>query len=196
MDYNILEIDNVLPKEICDAIIDRYKKDNRKEKGKIGNEGKIHETIRKSHILSFSKLDDWKDVDNIICDVISRGYTKYIEHIKKLAKGDENLLEAINKRFSNIEDEGYFVQEYKKGDFYSWHIDDFNGKGPKRTLSFVLYLNTLDENDGGSTDFIGGIRIKPVQGKLLIFPSNSVFIHRSEPIKADVIKYTIGTWAV
>jgi len=194
MDF-VYEVKNVLPKQICEAIIKRFQNDHRKSESKIGN-GEINHNVRKSTVLFFSEYSDWKDVDNIILDVITSGVRKYREYLKKFANGDEHLIDVIEGRFLNLTDEGYFIQEYKSGDFYKWHIDDARPKGVARSLSVVLYLNTLDESQGGCTEFIGGRKVKPEQGKLLIFPSCGSFIHRSAPVKNTGVKYTIGSWIV
>ena len=194
MDF-VYEIKNMLPKQICEAIIKRFQNDHRKSESKIGN-GELNYNVRKSNVLFFSQYSDWKDVDNIIFDVISKGIEKYQEYLKTFANDDEHLIDVIEGRFLNLTDEGYFIQEYKSGGFYKWHIDDARPKGVGRSLSVVLYLNTLDESQGGHTEFIGGRKVKPEMGKLLIFPSCGSFIHRSVPVKNSGIKYTIGTWAI
>ena len=194
MDF-IYEVENILPKEICEAIIKRFHNDSRKSESKIGN-GEINHNVRKSTVLFFSEYSDWKDVDNIILDVMTRGVQKYQEYLKTFSNGDEMMIDVIEGRFSNLKDEGYFIQEYKSGDFYKWHIDDAPANGAARSLSVVLYLNTLDESQGGCTEFIGGRKVKPEQGKLVIFPSCGSFIHRGAPVKNSGVKYTIGTWIV
>lgn len=203
MEDYILEIDNALPKEICDRIIERYKKDSRKVQSKVGGAsggGEINKEMRRSLLLQFSGYDDWADVDRIIFDVIGTAIQKYVLHIKKLYKKYETMNDQIiqlrlKEDFAAMQDEGYFIQEYKEGDFYHWHTDHSNKLKRSRTLSFVLYLNTLDENQGGSTDFIHGQKIRPFAGKLLVFPSDWQYAHRSAVVKNGGIKYTIGTWA-
>lgn len=203
MEDYVLEIDNALPKEICDRIIERYKKDSRKTQSKVGGasgEGEIDKEMRRSLLLQFSDYDDWADVNRIIYDVIGTAIQKYISHIKKIYKKYETMNEQIThtqltQHFSSMQDEGYFIQEYKEGDFYHWHTDHSNTLIKNRTLSFVLYLNTLDENQGGCTDFIHGQKIRPFAGKLLVFPSDWKYVHRSAVVKNGGIKYTIGTWA-
>ena len=80
MDNFIYEIENVLPKEICEIIIKRYQNDDRKTESLIGS-GVVDKTVRNSNILSFSDYEDWKDVDNIMSDIICVGSNKYIEHL-------------------------------------------------------------------------------------------------------------------
>lgn len=101
----------------------------------------------------------------------------------------------ITENFGKMEDEGYFIQEYKQDDFYNWHVDRNKGFKLGRVLSFVLYLNTLNENQGGCTEFINGKKVRPVQGKMVVFPSDWQYYHRGAPVENGGIKYTIGTWA-
>jgi|TARA_R110000823_G_C15782339_1_gene485225 hypothetical protein len=191
----IYEIENALPKQICEIIIKRYQKDDRKRPSKTFSDTK---DVRKSNVLNFSYLEDWKDVDDIIFDVFTKGFNKYKEYIKTHinGNGDESISHAICEVFTDLLDEGYFVQEYKTGEYYRYHIDDHAKGNTPRTISCILYLNTLEEDQGGCTEFIGGKKIRPIQGKLLMFPSGWTYIHRGAPVKNSGVKYTIGTWAI
>lgn len=197
MDY-VYEIENVLPKEICEIIIKRYDKDSRKIVSKIGN-GVVNEQMRRSKVLPFSSYSNWDDVDCIIKDVIGQSILKYIVYItetfKKTNLADIESCNGVKETFTSMEDEGYFIQEYKEGDFYAWHVDHSKGMPVKRVLSFVLYLNTLNENQGGCTEFINGKKVRPIQGKMVVFPSDWQHFHRGAPVNNGGVKYTIGTWA-
>ena len=101
-------------------------------------------------------------------------------------------IDYYDETFSNVKDEGYSIQYMKNGDFYKWHTDDPGGNA--RFLSCIWYLNDVDGEDGGTTDFIFGKRIKPKQGSLLFFPSTWTYIHRAAPVKGNCEKYTCITW--
>jgi len=90
----IYEIENALPKQICEIIIKRYQKDDRKRPSKTFSGTK---DVRKSNVLNFSYLEDWKDVDDIIFDVFTKGFNKYKEYIKTHinGNGDESISHAI-----------------------------------------------------------------------------------------------------
>jgi NADPH-dependent 7-cyano-7-deazaguanine reductase QueF-like protein len=201
MDF-IYEVKDALPKEICDIIIERYKKESYKEKSRVGKDGVVRENMRKSLVFPFSRSPKWKDVDNIICDVIGLGIKKYTEHVKHIltkngTTDNNDIKNAISVYLEELTDEGYFVQEYKIDGFYNWHVDSsYKRDNTIRSVSFVLYLNTLEKNEGGYTEFALGKSIRPEAGKLLIFPSGWEFVHRSAIVTKPVSKYTIGTWAV
>jgi hypothetical protein len=97
-----------------------------------------------------------------------------------------------------MRDEGYSIQEMKTGDFYDWHAD-FDGDtlvniDGNRCITAIWYLNTLDEDQGGCTEFWGGKKVRPKQGMLLFFPSTWTYLHRGAPVKNSGVKYTCITW--
>jgi hypothetical protein len=70
------------------------------------------------------------------------------------------------------------------------HIDDDNGYD-YRKFSSVLYLN--DNYTGGHTHFDKlGIDIKPVKGKLVIYPSFERYAHGVSKVDGD--RYTLSMW--
>ena len=59
-----------------------------------------------------------------------------------------------------------------------YHNDDVYTN--KRLFSFVLYLNNVDV--GGETKFLHqNISVKPIEGRLLIFPATYLHIHTGLP---------------
>ena len=86
----------------------------------------------------------------------------------------------------NIEDTGFQVQKYDKSrGFYREHTDSFPGTATERVLAVIVYLN--DVEFGGETNFpVHGVKVKPVQGRICLFPA--VFTHPHEscvPITGD-----------
>lgn len=187
----IYEIENALPKDVCEQIIERFKKDNTKHPSKIGPSGRVNEKVRKSTTLMISGEERWKDIDDILFKAISRSVIEYGEYIKKYT------LDSVHTNlFEDINDEGYTINEMKVGEFYTWHIDDMVKNGKRRSVSCVLYLNTLEEDQGGCTEFWCGKKVRPKQGKILLFPSSWTYIHRGAPVKNSGVKYTCVTWIV
>ena len=184
----IYEIDNAISKEMCDKLIKRFQNDDRKGPSKTF--GGVQRDVRKSTILHFSGLDDWKDLDNEVFKIFTKCIKEYGEYVKSYTSGV-----ACEGIFENLTDEGYFIQEYRSGEFYKWHTDDAKKEGVPRNLTCLLYLNTLEEDQGGTTDFWCGKKVKPKQGKMLIFPSCWTYVHRGAPVKNGGVKYVCGTWA-
>ncbi len=107
----------------------------------------------------------------------------------------DTFLVAINKygeRYPQLriaKGEALRVARYQTGGHYQQHIDS---AGPSRILSGILYLNS--DFDGGELYFpIQDITIKPEPGKLVLFPSNFIYIHQSKEITKGT-KYATVAW--
>src|SRR5690349_6179913 len=61
---------------------------------------------------------------------------------------------------------------------------------PNRVVSAIYYLNS--EFEGGETVF-DQISIKPFAGLLVVFPSNSEYVHEVRPVLSGV-RYTMPIW--
>ena len=75
--------------------------------------------------------------------------------------------------------------------YHAWHFEN-NGDVPYRKLVTMLYLNSVTE--GGETEFLyQKRRIKPQQGRLVIFPAGFTHTHRGNPpLSGD--KYILTSW--
>lgn len=108
---------------------------------------------------------------------------------KKIWQYADLYAKNYNISFSNIEPAQFLYYEKDKG-FYSTHVDA--APSIPRIFSAVLYLNDVEV--GGETYFDKfDIAVKPVAGRLLMFPSNFAYSHGAKiPESGD--KYCIVTW--
>jgi predicted 2-oxoglutarate/Fe(II)-dependent dioxygenase YbiX len=61
-----------------------------------------------------------------------------------------------------------------------------------RCVSALCYLN--DDYEGGELEFTNfNVKIKPLPGMLILFPSNYAYRHVAHPIKSGT-KYSLVTW--
>jgi hypothetical protein len=83
-------------------------------------------------------------------------------------------------------------QHYKPGGgYHAWHCDA-TGDTVNRHLVFLLYLNDVP---GGGTEFRGVEYIcEAKKGKVLMFPANFCYPHRSQ-ISQTHEKYILTGWA-
>jgi len=76
--------------------------------------------------------------------------------------------------------EPFNIQHYPPGGgFFSWHTERASGSHPAvyRHLVFMTYLNTVEE--GGETEFYHQqVKIKPIKGRTLVWPSDWTYRHR------------------
>jgi hypothetical protein len=77
--------------------------------------------------------------------------------------------------------------------YHVWHIEHSPGVFMvKRVLVYTIYLNTVEE--GGETEFLyQSQRVKPVKGRIVIWPAGFPYIHRGNPPLSGE-KYILTSW--
>jgi len=88
---------------------------------------------------------------------------------------------------------GIKIQMTKPSEGYHvWHCENSNLLNKGRFLTWILYLNDIDE--GGETEFIHlSERITPKTGRLVIFPAAWTHTHRGNPPLSNT-KYIATGW--
>ena len=181
--------ENNLEKDFCDHCISKFESDHNKYNGVVGT-GTYNPNIKQSTDLVISILDDLKKEDNVFYESIHKSYDKYQQYINSsLPTNNSFFVEIMKTEF--IGDTGYQIQRTAPSEFYSWHSDAISNQSQVRTVTFIWYLNTIDKL--GYTEFWDGTKIKPEQGKLLIFPATWNFIHRGVSPKSQN-KYICTGW--
>ena len=93
----------------------------------------------------------------------------------------------------------FFGSIYQDTDFLLPHDDQLSG----RKIAFMLYLNDLDEKDGGALAFYGSKnktadkivkRIIPRAGTLVFFEVSALSFHTVEEILTDTQRITLSGW--
>lgn len=98
------------------------------------------------------------------------------------------------QQFSNINDTGFQVQRYQRNQgYFREHVDSFpSADNACRVLSFILYLNTVEQ--GGETVFpLHAEAVKPLAGRIVVFPSLFTHPHEGRPPYSDD-KWIINTF--
>lgn len=98
------------------------------------------------------------------------------------------------KQFNDINDTGFQVQKYVRNvGFFRPHIDSFpSADNVCRVLSVIIYLNTVEQ--GGETVFpLHEIAVKPVAGRIVVFPSLLTHPHEGRPPYSDD-KWIVNTF--
>ena len=96
--------------------------------------------------------------------------------------------------------DGINFQHYTqgRGGYHHWHSEhyphptDASQRSLRRVLLWLIYLN--DVSEGGETEFFyQQVKIKPVQGSLILAPCTFTHTHRGHiPISND--KYVLASW--
>lgn len=176
----------VLDLSICQEIIDKFEKDDRKHPG---NTAAGYQPDIKQCTDLHTSLPGWENYDRTLFKVINLTYNQY-------CKDCPNIEYAINDY--PIIDTGYQIQKYEPNnkDQFDWHIDN-NRNCTSRILAAIVYLNTIKE--GGETEFklndSKPYLIKPEAGTIVWFPPTFQFPHRGK-ITISGPKYIITTFIV
>ncbi len=178
----IFEVENALPPEICREMIRRFEeKQEQQYLGRIGQLADEDRSIKRSTDLVVSGKEDWKDVDYNLhrsMGLMMRGFREKYPYFK-----------------GPFKDMGYAIQRTDPGEFYHWHIDGGSHQFAERQLVVVWYLNDV-EGPGGETEFLfQGVKVKPQEGKMIVFPPFWTHEHRGVTLEKGV-KYIATTWVV
>ena len=84
------------------------------------------------------------------------------------------------------------LQCTKPGEGYHlWHCENTGGSG-SRVCATAMFL--IDDFEGGETEFLHqSCRVKPKQGRIIVFPATYTHVHRGNP-PLDGKKYILTSW--
>jgi hypothetical protein len=195
MEKFVLEIPNFIPDDVCESIINRFENDKRKVEGSFTYPVNDQMITRKKNNteLSITSCSGWEDVGTLFLDYTLKAYREYSNHLKDTFDGYGDPRYPVYDRESgvnNINCTGFPIQRLGKGDVYDWHHDGDMGKS--YFIQIIFYLNTLQENQGGCTEFIDGKKVRPEMGKVLMYPCSWTFPHKGCEV-LDGYKYICTT---
>lgn len=179
----IFEFKNALKQDDCLSIIDKFESNKEDHhQGKIGQNLNKDLDIKKSTDLFISGKEIWKDVDKLFFTALEKSLNKF-----------KNEIDFFNGPFKDM---GYAIQRTEPGQYYHWHIDGGSHEFSYRQLVAIFYLNDLEKNQGGSTEFFHqGVTVTPEAGKLILFPPFWTHKHRGAEVLSGK-KYIATTWVV
>lgn len=108
---------------------------------------------------------------------------------------DDNYKRATGMHPAQLAGEGSNFQKTEAGEGYHvWHCEAGCSMSSNRALSWLIYLNDFEDDQGGETEFINyNKRIKPQAGRLIIHPAGFTHVHRGNPPLYGA-KYVITGW--
>jgi len=181
MDKFVLEIPNFIPPDVCESIVRRFENDNRKDEGSFTYplDDQLVSRKKNNFELSSTQLPGWEDVSVMFLDYTSKVYGEYMKHLTDTFSGYGDPRYPVYDREliqKQVICTGFPIQRLGKGDIYDWHHDgDLNNP---YFIQIIFYLNTLQENQGGCTEFIDGKKVRPEVGKVLMYPCSWTFPHK------------------
>ncbi len=176
----------ILPQE-CNKAIKFYEDQNKFKKtiNRIGGENSP--ILQKQDQQYFANPENlnvwWEDLKSLIInyDLAWNHYAKNTG--AQDAYGGEKFFFTNLKIQKTLPTEGYHV----------WHIEHSRGfENEPRAFVFAVYLN--DVKKGGETEFLNfAKRVKPKQGRIVIWPAGFPYVHRGNPPLSGE-KYLLTSW--
>ena len=165
MDNMIRVYDDILDKEFCQRLIEKFEATDDKT---------VWNDYRKfSDTLLLENIEYWKDEIPVCLDA----FTKIIEKYKDDLPWPDEHKKLFPKEYTL---EGIKLKKYSPNDIdqFPWHVDVATAETGLRFLAFFIYL---DDNDAGETEFIENktttISVKCIGGRAIMFPPMFPWVH-------------------
>ena len=178
--------DNSLSESFCQNVIKKFDNEPGISDGRVGADKRVDKAVKRTQDFMLSRNEQWQQEDEVFYKALENGLKKYHHHIEKIH------INSLPQPGYQIKDTGYKLQRYEPGGFYDWHNDWSMEDNAARIYVFMWYLNTIEVEDGGYTEFGDGTRLQPKCGTLVVFPATWNYLHRGFPPK--VRKYLCNGW--
>ena len=173
--------DNVLDHDTCKSWIEHFESSDKKEK--LYDDG-----YPNWHHL-------WVDYDYPTEDIDKKVEEYRIKYFSDIAK---NYLHLTGYDHYPYMDrimyylERWKIKRYNPGldEKFETHIDSLTNSSTERFLTYIFYLNDVEE--GGETVF-DSIKIQPKEGRLIVFPPMWMFPHAGN-VPISNTKYIMSTY--
>jgi hypothetical protein len=181
---------DVFPDGFCNHIISEFERI--RQKGWCGNRQDSENATKttkndefyflnlKNHVLS---PFNGECTTEIFFEGLQRCYDHYVS--------EYDILKDINLRCTSVK-----IQKTSPGGGYHiWHSEQGNGDSANRVLTYILYLNTLDEDSAGETEFLyQRLRVPPQENCMVLWPAAFTHPHRGNAVYGDKPKYIVTGW--
>ena len=182
--------ENSLSEDFCNQVINKFETDPHRKVGEVDqNNPRVDKSLKVTIDTPITGNIAWREEDEVLYKALGKGLYDYEIYLEKISSGKWNLHPSDGYQ---VKDTGYKVQKYEPNGFYNWHHDWCMDEGFSRIYTYIWYINTIKEEDGGWTEFVDGTKIQPKVGSILIFPATWTYVHRGYTTK--VPKYIVTGW--
>ena len=179
----IYECEDTFPVSFCNRVIEKFEKSDLKFKGRA-NSGS--NTIKKSTDIRIYDEPEWVEEEKYFHDTIRKAMKNYETFLLKMDVDDE-VKEQMSQALKNTHIHPPQIQRTEPGQYYHWHNDQ-ESDSPPNLFTYIIYLNDVEKDSGGTTEFSCGKIIQPNVGKIIFFPSTWTYYHRGKTLEKG-IKY-------
>jgi hypothetical protein len=181
--------DGYVSDEACDQAIELFKKYNEFNKvfSRFTSEGTTQDIKNDKTLFCIPEILTEEEFNINKIKVLMINFDMALRHyyeetnIKKYTA--EDIMTDHVKIQKTLPGQGYHV----------WHTERYAERdGTKRVLAYTIYLNSVKE--GGETEFLHqSQRVKPVKGRIVIWPAGFPYVHRGNPPLSGE-KYIVTSW--
>ena len=181
---------NVMPPEFCETTIKEFERLLKSGAGwnRQNGEGALrHHKSDRAFALNYNHTTaDWFQgarPEDIFFQGLQECFEDYITQYSQLKQMN---LQATHMKMQRTDPgEGYHL----------WHSESMDISNSSRVLAYMLYLNTLDEDAAGETEFLyQQKRIKAVENTMVLWPAGFTHTHRGNTVHGTRSKYIITGW--
>jgi len=115
--------------------------------------------------------------------------------------GLQKCFEQYSNKFSSLKDSRVRASHMKMqrtdpgGGYHIWHSEQGRDSQAGRVLTYMLYLNTLEPEQAGETEFLyQQTRYHPVVNTMLFWPAAYTHLHRGNTVFGEKSKYIVTGW--
>lgn len=182
--------DNVFPDGYCRHMIDEFERFNSRgmclNRKQSENANKVHKNDTHLFLNMRNHQPDRfqdKSSERIFFNHLQTCFDDYVE--------EYDILKNCDLRCTSIK-----MQKTVPGaGYHVWHAEQGNVASQNRGLVYSVYLNTLDEDGAGETEFLyQQLRIPPKENTLIIWPAAFTHAHRGNVVFGNTPKYIITGW--
>jgi hypothetical protein len=170
----------------CQPVLDYVGQVHGWKRSVVSGENLVDVEQRDSYYLAFPRQEPLPECINSLLSFAGSSLKEYLSH-----NSQANNFPPFEMH------EGCCIIRYEPGAAYWTTHSDYSPDSPHssvRHLGFIMYLNTVD--NGGETEFVNqGIKVKPVAGRTIIFPSGWTHAHRSYPAPNEDRFIMQGWWS-
>ena len=180
--------DNYITKEECNKAIKLFENENKFNNTVNRIIFEKASIIKKQDQQFFANSENidvwWKDLEPLIINY-NLAFNHYLEQT-----GGSDAYDGGPFHFTCLKIQKTLPTE----GYHTWHIEHGKDIMQSRTFVFSVYLNDVEE--GGETEFLHfSKRVKPKQGRIVIWPAAFPYLHRGNPPLSGK-KYILTSWMI
>ena len=178
---------NINNDELCKNIIHFFKNNLVLQKKGVTTGNTVNEEVKKTTDITINP-ESLKSKDYEI-------FVTYFDHLNKCFLDYKEQYPFLKTFIKKISIGPFNIQKYSSGDHFSrLHSERTSVNTLHRLFAWMTYLNDVNEEHGGTTDFDSyKIKVKPEQGKTLIWPAEWTHAHYGSILKSGE-KFIITGW--